>query len=236
MRDLFTSRGSAVDLYTTLPVDPMPGDVAFFRRMAGRPGGPILELGCGTGRVALPLARAGFDVVGLDLSARMLQIAKQKAKWLPSGSRLQLVRGNMAQFRLDRRFSLILIPFRSFQLLLKPQKQRSCLSCVRDHLTRTGRLVVNLFDPKLENCSPTPAYPMKLRARVRHPSTGQRIELRVGDRRCDPLTQTFRETWEWSHLSPGVRNRRRTRSQLRMRWTYQQEMRYLLELSGFKPI
>lgn len=102
-----------LELYDTLHVDPMPGDVAFFRRMAGRTGGPILELGCGTGRVTVPLAQAGFDVVGLDLSSRMLNIANAKAKSLPSGSKFSFMRGDMAQFRLNRRFSLILIPCHS---------------------------------------------------------------------------------------------------------------------------
>lgn len=224
MKEMFLARGPAVELYDLLHEDvpAIRGDVDFYRRQARRTGGPVLELACGTGRVAIPLARDGHDVVGLDLSPHMLSIARAKP------GDVTWVRGDMERFDLRRKFRLILIPFRSFQRLLTPESQRRCLACVRRHLAPRGRLIVNLFDPKLEFCLPKPV-PFPERPPVRDPRTGRTWRLSV-ERRNYPLVQVMREVWTWRDGS------RTWRSRLTLRWTYRHEMRHLLELSGFRPI
>jgi len=74
------------------------GDVGFFVRMAARTGGPVLELGCGTGRITFPLARAGLKVTGLDISPSMLEIARRKALALPLRLRPRFGRADMSSF------------------------------------------------------------------------------------------------------------------------------------------
>jgi hypothetical protein len=166
----------------------------------------------------------------------MLDLARRKARDLSASARIRFVRGDMTRFRIARRFRLILIPFRAFQALLSPGEQRECLDCVRQHLSREGLFIVNLFDPRLDYLVPGSAMDSRPPVRLRHPADGRLFELRFKDRRCDPLTQTFKETWEWTERGPRGRVRRRRRDQLSMRWTYREEMRYLLEAARFEVI
>ena len=127
-------------------------DVAFFVDAAQKAGGPVLEIGCGTGRVLIPTARAGIDVVGLDLSPRMLDICRERLRSEPASvqSRVRLVHGDMRSFDLGASFALATMPFRPFQHLLTVDDQLQCLSAVRRHLVDGGFLVLDVFNPWLE--------------------------------------------------------------------------------------
>ena len=107
------------DVHGYLEHVPYLNDIPFWVEEARSSDGAVLELGCGTGRVAIPIAQAGVPVVGLDNSARMLRAARAKAKRLDlSGELLRFVHGDMRTFRLKRKFELAIIPFRSFLFLL----------------------------------------------------------------------------------------------------------------------
>lgn len=127
-------------------------DVAFYRDAAREYGDPILELGCGTGRITMALADAGKRITGLDLSERMLERAVQKRASLrvEARERVHLVQGDMARFDLPDKFRLIIIPFRPFQHLLEVQRQMECLACVRKHLAPGGRLILDVFQTDAE--------------------------------------------------------------------------------------
>ena len=234
MRELYLAGGLAVEHYDAhtgeLAGTPVHGDVAFYLKEARRSRGPVLELACGTGRVAVPIARAGIEVVGLDLSPHMLRMARAKARGLP----LTVRRGDMTRFDLGRRFPLALIPFRAFQHLLTVERQRSCLRSVRRHLRRGGRLIVDLFDPRLDLCLPGDVAAQS--RKVIALANGHEVQAVVTERRNDPLTQTFRELWTWTERDRRGRVVARTRDVLRLRWTYREEMRHLLELEGFEPL
>jgi SAM-dependent methyltransferase len=126
-------------------------DVAFFVEMARRSEGPVLELGCGTGRVLVPTAEAGIEIVGLDLSPSMLSVCREKLSREPKAvqSKVQLIQGDLRQFDLGREFSLVTIPFRPFQHLITVEDQLSCLNCIHRHLVDGGRLILDLFNPSL---------------------------------------------------------------------------------------
>ena len=126
-------------------------DVDFFVSLAREAGGPVLEVACGTGRVLIPTARAGVEVVGLDLSAGMLDVCRANlAREGPDvQARVSLVAGDMRAFDLGRRFDLVTIPFRGFQHLLTPDDQRAALAAIRRHLRPAGRFVLDLFNPSL---------------------------------------------------------------------------------------
>lgn len=126
-------------------------DIDFFVEMAERCGGPVLEVGCGTGRVLIPTARAGHEIVGMDLSDQMLEICRRKIAAEPDEvrDRIALVRGDMREFDLGRHFALVTIPFRPFQHLITPEDQVSCLECIHRHLEPGGRLVLDLFNPSM---------------------------------------------------------------------------------------
>ena len=125
-------------------------DAAFWRAMAAAAGGgPILELGCGTGRVLLPLVRAGFEVTGLDLSAQMLERCDAGLQAEPAAvrERVRLLRADMTSFDLGRHFSTIFCPFGGFQQLRTVEQQLACLDRCRAHLRARGRLVLDLPNP-----------------------------------------------------------------------------------------
>ena len=128
-------------------------DVSFFVEAGKEAGGQVLELGCGTGRVAVPMARAGVDVVGLDRSPRMLAICRERLAEESAAvrSRVRLVEGDMRAFDLNETFRLITAPFRPFQHLLTVGEQCACLECVRRHLARNGRFILDLFNPSLDD-------------------------------------------------------------------------------------
>jgi ubiquinone/menaquinone biosynthesis C-methylase UbiE len=209
----------------------LDGDVEFYLAQARKVGGPILDLACGTGCVAFPLARAGFDITAVDSAPAMLAIARDKQR--TSGlEHLRFIRGRMARFDLGRRFGLAIIAYRAFQHLLTAREQRSCLEHVRRHLRRRGRLIVHLFDPKLEFCVPASPPLHNKRPAVHDPVTHQEIAVEVTDRQTDPVTQTLSEVWRWTVTRDGAVVRTYD-DVLRLRWTYRYEMRYLLELTGF---
>jgi SAM-dependent methyltransferase len=124
------------DLYDyVVPYRSRP-DVAFFVDAAREAGSPVLEVGCGTGRVLIPTARAGIEIVGLDASAAMLAVCRSHLRDEPAPvqSRVQLVQADMRTFDLHRAFTLVTIPFRPFQHLVTVEDQLSCLGSIRRHL------------------------------------------------------------------------------------------------------
>ena len=127
-------------------------DVAFYRSAARDFGDPILELGCGTGRITMALAEAGKRITGLDLSGRMLERAVKKRAELrvEARERVHLMQGDMARFDLGEKFRLVIIPFRPFQHLLEVRQQMDCLECVRKHLAPGGRLILDVFQTDAE--------------------------------------------------------------------------------------
>jgi SAM-dependent methyltransferase len=133
-------------------------DVAFWQRVAGRAGGAVLELGCGTGRVSLPLARAGVALVGIDRSAPMLARAERRVKALRrghpppggghdrrGGGSITLVRGDIRTlpFR-SRRFSMVLAPYGILQSLLGDGDLAATLDSVGHVLARGGTFGIDL--------------------------------------------------------------------------------------------
>jgi ubiquinone/menaquinone biosynthesis C-methylase UbiE len=118
--------------------------IDWFRGLARMTGGPILELGVGSGRVAVPIAKDGHEIVGIDRSAAMLKRAEQQAR--RSRVTVRLVEADMRSFSLDRAFALITIPANTF-LMLSAEDRWACLARCREHLTPTGRLAVDVFQP-----------------------------------------------------------------------------------------
>src|SRR5687768_8278973 len=114
------------------------GDVAFYVAEAVASGSPVLELGCGTGRILLPVAAAGVDIVGLDASADMLAFARGKLARRPADiqRRARLIHGDMRDFALPQSFSLVTIPYRAFLHNLGVEDQLRTLAAVGRHLAR----------------------------------------------------------------------------------------------------
>jgi SAM-dependent methyltransferase len=143
---------SVAELYDEVTPYASRPDVPFFVEMAKESGGPVLELGAGTGRVLIPTARAGIPITGLDMSVRMLGVCQKKlAAELPeTQAKVTLIEGDMRSFELPGAFRLVTMPFRPFQHLLTVEDQLACLHCIHRHLAEAGRVVVDVFNPMLE--------------------------------------------------------------------------------------
>ena len=139
-------------LYDHIPLYQQRGDARFYAEEAARSGGPVLELGCGTGRVLLPIARAGTTIVGLDGSRVMLERLRDKLAAEPAGVRglVEVVEGDARQFELGRTFPLITAPFRVLQHMVAAQDQLALLASVARHLAPGGRFVFDLFNPRYD--------------------------------------------------------------------------------------
>ncbi len=121
-------------------------DLTFYLELARRQGSPILDLGAGTGRIAIPIASEGMMVTALERSRAMLGILRARRNELPQAVRrmLRVVHGDMTSFDLGERFSLIIVPD-SFVHLMTRDEQLSLLGCVREHLAPHGIFVLDLF-------------------------------------------------------------------------------------------
>ncbi len=210
-------------------------DIQFFVDYAVRAGGPILELGCGTGRVLIPIALAGCRITGLDLSAYMLDRCRQKlAAQSPDVRRaVRLVQANMVDFQTGERYSLVTIPFRPFQHLIEVGEQRSCLEHVRAHLVEGGLLILDVF-----HCYPPAMFDPKYRAEqplqqnlpVEDGNTLS-FATRIADFHQDRQFNDIELIYYITH--PDGRRERLVQA-FPFRYFFRYEIEHLLELSGFE--
>jgi len=195
----------------------------------------ILDIACGTGALTLPLARAGYDVTALDLSAPMVEITRKKLEG--EALQAQLLVSNMADFQIERKFSLAIIARSGFMHLLTAAEQRQTLLNIRAHLTDGGALTFNHFQPHpVIQAQQMQAGPDEYRFRAEYTNCEGKRE-RISEAHCyDHITQVMRGSWKFETPDDaGNVTTTRIRPQA-MRHTYRQEMEYLLELCGYEIV
>lgn len=216
-------------------------DVAFWCELRARLGARrVLELGCGTGRVTLPLARAGVErgvtVVGLDRSAAMLAGASAKLEAEPPAVRaaVRLVEGDMRAFALGERFDLIVVPFNTLGHLHTIDDQVACLTTARAHLAPGGRLAVEVIQPGLEELHRAVAEPDRheVDGGTVDPATGDRL-VRYARRRYHRATQTSRSSYleEWLTAAGDLDART---AELALHVYFPRELELLFRLAGYQ--
>jgi len=200
-------------------------DVEFYRALARESGGPTLELGCGSGRVVLPIARDGIACTGLDASTEMLEQLRHKSP----PANLRLVQGRMESFDFgSERFALIYSAFRAFQHLLGVSEQLACLAAVRRHLAPRGLFAFDVFAPLLQRIA-LPEEPEAEDARFE--IDGEEIVRYVSVRR-DLATQVMDVTFRHErHRQGSVIGNDVVRT--RMRYFFRYELEHLLARAGF---
>jgi SAM-dependent methyltransferase len=119
-------------------------DVPFWRNLAVNAGGRVLELGCGTGRIALPLGRAGVPLVGIDRSAPMLARARRRVRRARLQQQVRLVRGDIRRLPFSTRFAMVMAPYGILQSLLREKDLAATLRAVRDALEPGGTFGLEL--------------------------------------------------------------------------------------------
>lgn len=148
-------------------------DVQFYVSLASRARGPVLEYGVGNGRIALPIARHGVAIVGVDHSPEMLGDLRARLRDEPADvrARLTLRRGDMRRVRLRRKFPLVICPFNTALHLYTRADVEQFLARVRDHLAPRGEFVVDLSVPQFGDLTRDPARAYHA-PRFKHPSAG----------------------------------------------------------------
>ncbi len=126
-------------------------DIPTILGFAQKGGGPVLELGVGSGRLALPLAKAGFEVTGIDISDKMLAFARQRIAEAGLSHRVNLIHNDFVEFELDQSFGLAYCGYNSFLHLIEIKEQLAAMACWRRHLMADGLLVIDVHNPQLEH-------------------------------------------------------------------------------------
>lgn len=209
-------------------------DVSFFVEMAQASKGPVLELACGTGRVLIPTARSGIEILGLDSSPQMLSRCRTKLLDEPQAVQskvIDLAQSDMRAFNLGRQFGLVTIPFRPFQHLLTVDDQLACLQSIRRHLLDGGVLIIDVFNPSLPHLVDDQYLRETDEAEFTLPD-GREVKRRVRVTSRDYFGQIIdSETSYYVSHSDGRKERLVHRFQLRYFFRY--EIEHLLIRSGF---
>ena len=193
----------------------------------------VLDIACGTGALSIPLAKAGFSVAALDLSAPMVNVTKEKL--LKENLHADLFVSNMTDFSIDRVFSLAVIARSGFMHLISPQDQRRSLTNIRNHLSNDGVLTFNHFQPNpLLQAEQMKTVPGEYFLRSEYMNHKGKRELIWNSFTYDYLTQIQQGNWRFETFDEN-NNVIDTRIRpVAMRHTYRQEMEYLFELTGYK--
>lgn len=221
-----------MDFLAVGPDGEAPQDARFYLDLIGKPPKNILDIGCGTGRVAIPLAKAGHHVTGIDVSAAMLNIAKRKIAELPADiqSRIKLVNTDWHDYNLNETFDAAVCPFTSFQRNLTIQEQDTWLQCVHKHLKPgIGKVIIDLFFPRLSRLAD--------REELRHSNREfvidgkQWIEHETVTRY--PATQTFDVCLDYE---PVDKTQPRIEHKFSLTWFMPREVERMLAANGFEDI
>ena len=197
----------------------------FYRRQVARYGGPVLELACGSGRLTIPLAKAGLNITGMDISEEMLQLAKLKAS--KAGISTSFIQGDMRSFDLGEKFKFIFIPAPSLSHLHKREEIEDCLSCVRRHLAEEGRFLLELFNSSVR---------MLARESGRRYPVGQYEDPKAGSQVFVTEEVGYDSASQVNHIQWFFRNEGRDDEVMlsfEMKQFFPQEMDALLWYNGF---
>ncbi len=197
-------------------------DIKFYKKEAKKAKGRVLEVACGTGRIYLELLKERIDVYGIDISKALLDVLRQKAERL--GLVPKVYQGDMRNFNLKKKFSLIIVPFRSFLHNLTVEDQLTTLKNLRKHLKPKGRLILNFFFPDPEV--------------IVNYKKGNRkiIKTNKGKFYFINKTRFIDEPNQIVEFSEVLRKGSRTiyKNKFQIAFIYKREFELLLRLSGFK--
>jgi SAM-dependent methyltransferase len=214
-----------------------PGEMDFWRSYADgirAKGERLLDVACGTGRIGIRLAQEGAAVTGLDLSQKMLDVAKQKSAGIPG---MHWVQSDMCSFDLAEEFGLAIIGGHAFMNLNTVEQQLGCLQSIRRHLEPGGRLIVHLDHQDLGwlgDLMGEKGGVLELDKEFTHPRTGHRIRQSQAWR-YEPATQTNVSVMLWEEVDDNGRVLDSLQSEpQRFHCMFRYEMEHLLVRAGYQ--
>lgn len=227
------------ELYDLVTPASFLGDAEWYRRKARESGGPVLELGAGTGRIMLGIARDGVPVHGLDRDPAMLDRLRQKLANEPPEvrERVTLMAGDMRDFTVPERFFLVIAPFRAFLHNLTEHDQLACLARVREHLRPGGCFAFNVFHPSLEYMAHhTGALEGIWRWRGTFPRADGGCVARSEANRYDTVRQLVDSQHRFEEYGPDGTLTRTSLHRLHLAYLYPRDLRRLLTQAGFQSV
>ena len=204
-------------------------DLEMYRGFAERTGGPILEIGSGTARVALALAEAGNTVIGLEPSAAMRALAQEKISEAGQTDRVRVLDGDMRRFKIDQHFGLIVAPLNTFLHNLTLDDQLATLSSIKRHLRPGGLLVLDCFNP--DPAQAVDDRRLILQRHVIDPDTGETAQLWLT--RSTDWGQQLQDTIYVADCVDAAGQIIRSTLTTQFRFIFRHEMQLLLKLGGF---
>ena len=205
-------------------------DLPILEAYAARTGGPILELGCGTGRALIPLAQAGYDVTGVDLSLTMLQIAQAKATASGAAKRITLLAGDYAEVELGGPYRFAFTVMNTFLHLPDQTAQLRALTHWRKHLGPRGLLLIDILHPDPATLAGLDGR-LELARTWTDPDSGQ-ITMKLLARTVDLAEQLLHIYHIYDEIEPnGQVHRTVAPYMLRYLWRFEAEL--LLEKAGY---
>jgi ubiquinone/menaquinone biosynthesis C-methylase UbiE len=213
------------------------GEIDFYRSLTEETvskGQAVLEIACGTGRVAIRLADTGARVVGLDNSRPMLEVARSKSMGLPN---IDWIEADMRSFDLGEAFGLILIPGHAFQNMVEASDQVACLERISRHLDADGTLVVHLDHQNLSwlgDLVREKGGVFEKAEEFIHPESGRQVRTSRAWS-YEPSTQTAIAQTIWEEIDEqGSVTERLESGPIRLHCVFRFEMEHLLALTGFR--
>jgi SAM-dependent methyltransferase len=215
------------------------GDAEWYRRKAMESGGPVLELGAGTGRITIPIAEDGLSIYALDSDEGMRKALQLKVDMLPEDvrKRIVIVDDDMRSFRLNQKFGLIVAPFRAFLHNLTPEDQKACLQSVYEHLRPGGRFAFNVFHPSLQYMSQNAgALAGVWRWAGEYTLEDGSLLIRSEAGHYDTVRQRVRSLHRYEQYGVDGDLKRTFLHRLELAYLYPADIRRLLEESGFGKV
>jgi SAM-dependent methyltransferase len=195
---------TALARYYDLDLRDDPGDVEMYEALAKRAGGAVLELGVGSGRIAVPLAEAGFAVTGVDTDRAMLARATSAAEnsdVKAHGGSLLLIDGDITSIRLDEGFGLAILALNTLMLLDDAAQQVAALRTLAAHLAPDGLAVVDIWLPSPDDLALYDGRVLLEWLRI-DPETGDHV-AKMASARYDTATATVSLTQFFDAWQPG---------------------------------
>jgi SAM-dependent methyltransferase len=227
------------ELYDIVTPASFRGDAEWYRAKARESGGPVLELGAGTGRITLGIAQDDVPVHALDLDPAMLGRLQQKLVNQPHDVRDRVVvtAGDMREFQLGERFPLIIAPFRAFLHNLTEADQLACLRRVRGHLRPGGCFAFNVFHPSLEYMAHhTGALAGVWRWAATFPLADGGCVVRSESTRFDTPKQLLEAYHRYDEYGADGILTRTSMHRLHLAYLYPPQLRRLLSDAGFQTV